>query len=71
MSAESILSAYAHKHIYTEVPAHTSIQTIQNLIYTQFKTGSKQRLETDENSSTERQSIVWGLFCFLYFEVRL
>ena len=37
----------AHAHM------HMDILTIQKLIYTQFETDSKQRLETDEDSSTE------------------
>ena len=32
---------------------HMNVLTIQKLIYTQLKTGSKQRLETDEDSSTK------------------
>ena len=51
---------YIHTHTYThrhtQAPAHTSVVTIQNLIYAQLKTGSKQRLETDEDSSTERKT---------------
>ena len=43
-------SKYIHSH--TQSPAQTSILTIQNFI-TQLKTGSKQRFETDEGSSTE------------------
>ena len=34
---------------------------IQNLIYTQVKTGSKHRPETDEDRSTERKT--WQLVC--------
>ena len=30
-----ILSAYTHTHVYTQATAHTSILTMQNLIYTQ------------------------------------
>ena len=37
----------AHAHM------HMDILTIQKLIYTQLKTDSRQRLETDEDSSTE------------------
>ena len=40
-------------HTHTQALTHTSILTIQNLICTQFKMVRKQRLETDENSSTE------------------
>ena len=44
----------AHSLIHTKIPAHTSILTTQNLAYTPLKTGSKQRLETDEDSNSER-----------------
>ena len=55
VSVEAILSAYTHKTL-TKAPAPTSILTVQSLIYTQVKTGSKQRLETDKDSSTERKT---------------
>ena len=53
---------YAHTHTHThthtaQAPAHTSLLTMQSLIYAQVKTGSKQRLEADEDSSTERLSL--------------
>ena len=48
--------ARAHTHTHTQAPAHTSTLTIQSLIYTQFKTGSKHKLETDEDSSTKRKT---------------
>ena len=48
--------------MHTEAPAHTSILTIPNLSYTQLKTGNKQRLETDEDSSTERRT--WQVYNF-------
>ena len=35
---------HAHKYTLSQAPPHTSILTIQSLIYTQLKTGSKQRL---------------------------
>ena len=57
---------YTHTHTYThrhtQAPAHTSVVTIQNLIYAQLKTGSKQRLETDEDSSTEQKA--WQVYSF-------
>ena len=34
--------------MHTGTHTHTSILTVQNLIYTQLKTGNKQRFETDE-----------------------
>ena len=44
-------------------PAHRSILTIQNLIYTQLKTVSKRRLvETNEDSSTEWKT--WQVYSF-------
>ena len=45
-----------HIHSHTEAPAYMSILTIQNLIYTQLKMGSKQRLEMGEDGSTERKT---------------
>ena len=36
-----ILSAYTHTRVYTQATASTSRLTMQNLIYTQLKTGSK------------------------------
>ena len=56
MSVETILSAYTHAKTHKQAPAHTSILTIQSLVYTQPKTGSKQRLETDEDSNTEQKT---------------
>ena len=47
---------HTHTHTHTLAPTHMSILTIQNLIYTQLKTGSKQSLETDEDSSVERKA---------------
>ena len=45
-----------HMHTLTHRhPHNTSILTIQNLIYTQLGTGTKQRLETNEDSSTVRK----------------
>ena len=50
-------------YIHTQVPAHASILTIQNLIYTQLKTVSKQRLvETNEDNSTEQKT--WRVYSF-------
>ena len=45
---------HAYTPTHTQTPAHTSILTTQNLIYTQM--GSKQRLETDEDSKTMHQN---------------
>ena len=42
---------HTHTHTHTEAPAHTSLVTTQNLIYTQLNPGSKQRFETDEDYS--------------------
>ena len=66
VETKNILSAYTHKHMHTHTCTHAcmhtyacthtqafthmSILTIQNLIYTQLKTGSNQRLETDKDS---------------------
>ena len=47
LSVETILSMYIH----TQVPAHASILTTQNLIYTQLETGS--RLETAEGTHAD------------------
>ena len=72
MSVEIILFAHTHTHIHTQAPAHTSILTIQNFMYTQLKTGSRQRLETDEDSSTERKIwlyIVLGKINVLRFDL--
>ena len=35
-----------HTHIHTQAPVLMSVLTVQNLVYTQLKMGSKQRLET-------------------------
>ena len=51
---------HARARTHTEAPAHTSILIIQNLTYTQLKTGSKQRLETNEDSSPERKT--WQVY---------
>ena len=56
MSVETILSAYTHTKTHKQAPAHTSILTIPSLVNTQLKTGRKQRLETDEDSSTEQKT---------------
>ena len=65
VSIETVRNAYTytHTHIHTRAPAHTSILTIQNLIYAQLKTGSKQRLETHEDSSTEWKTwqVYWAV----------
>ena len=74
MSGETILSTYmracAHTHphtcmyahlhacTHTKAPAHMSLLTLESSIYTQLKTGSKQRLEVDEDSSTEWKQIL-------------
>ena len=48
LSVETIISAYTHTntHVVASTHGHTDYT---NLINTQLKTGSKQRLETDEN----------------------
>ena len=58
----ALARACTHTHIHTHAHthAHTSVVTIQNLIYAQLKTGSKQRPETDEDSSTERKA--WQVY---------
>ena len=65
-STEAILSAYmhthTHTHTYTYRHLHTGIPTIQNLIYTQLKMARKQRLETNEDSSTEQKT--WQVYSF-------
>jgi len=43
---QNLVSRDYSKCAHTQVPAHISIQTIQNLIYTQLEMGS--RLETTE-----------------------
>ena len=60
LSVETVLSACMHTHALAT--AHMSIVTIQNLIYTQLKTGSKQRLEMNEDSSTQRKT--WQVYSF-------
>ena len=44
MVSVEILSAFKHTHTHTptQAPAHTSIWTIQSLIYTQLEMDSKQ-----------------------------
>ena len=59
---------HTHTHYHTthnqphNTHTHMSLLTLQNLIYTQLKTGSKQRLETDEDSSTEQKT--WQVYRF-------
>ena len=53
---------YTQVHAHTQAPTNTSILTKQNLIYPQFKTGSQQRLEMDENNSTEWKT--WQVYSF-------
>ena len=48
LSVETILSICTCVHACICAHTHTHTQTIQNLIYTQLKTGSKQTLEMDE-----------------------
>ena len=47
-----------HMHTHTEASTHMSLLTIESSIYTQLKTGSKQRLEVDEDSSTKLKKIL-------------
>ena len=56
---QNIVSRDYYKHIqpHTHAPAHMSISLYQNLIYTQPKTGRKQRLQMDEDSSTEQKTL--------------
>ena len=71
MSLETILSVY-HACKHSQAPSHASLLTIQSLIYTQLKTDSEQRLETDEDSSTERKIwlyIVLGKINVLRFDL--
>ena len=56
------MHTHTHTHTYIHTHAHTSVVTIQNLIYAQLKTGSKQKFETDENSSTEGKA--WRVYRF-------
>ena len=58
LSTETIHSTCTHTHTHTPAPAHMSIPTTQNLIYTQLKTGSKQRLGKDEKT-VEDSSTGW------------
>ena len=58
MSVESVLSTQTHTHTHL----YRSILTMKNLIYTQFKMGSKQSLEMDEDSSTEQKT--WQVYSF-------
>ena len=44
------------------VQMHACILATQSLIYTQLKMGSKQRLETDEDSITEQKT--WQVYSF-------
>ena len=54
---------HTHTHTHTHLThTHMSLLTLRNLIYTQLKTGSKQRLETDEDSSTEQKT--WQVYRF-------
>ena len=62
LSVESILGAHAHAHTPTHThmhTQHTSILTIQNLIYTQHR---QQGLEAEEDSSMERKT--WQVYSF-------
>ena len=45
--------ARTHASTHARTHARTGILAIHNLIYTQLKPDSKQRLETDEDSSTD------------------
>ncbi len=47
-------------HTHTYAPAHTSMFTIHNLIYTQ--TGKKEQPEAEEDSNTEQKA--WQVYCF-------
>ena len=53
---EILFSAHTCTHIYTQGPAHMSILTIK------FKTGNKQGLAVDEDSSEEWKT--WRVCCF-------
>ena len=53
---------HTHTHTHTQAPTHTSILTVQSLIYTQLKTGSKQRLNWDrwrQRHGGENMDTVW------------
>ena len=59
MSVETILSAYTH----TQASVYTSMLTMQSLIYTQLKTGSKKdlrRMNTAARNRKHSRSIVLG-----------
>ena len=68
-SVETILT-HARSHAHEHASEHTSILTIQNLIYAQLETGSKQRLEMDEDSNTERKTwlYLWEKKCYRFDE---
>ena len=59
LSVETIPSAYtharthAHIHSHTQAPAHTSIPTMQNLIYTQLK-------RTPNRDLRQRKTTAWN-----------
>ena len=50
LSTGNIVHIHTHTHTHIEAPAHTSILTIQNLIYTQ---NGQQRPEADEDGCME------------------
>ena len=58
VSIETVLHVYTH----TKAPTYTSMLTTQNLISTQLKSGSKQQLEMDEDSSMEQKT--WLVYSF-------
>ena len=52
----------AHIHSNACARTYVSILTKQNLIYTQLKSGNKQRLKAEEDSSTEWKT--WQVYSF-------
>ena len=54
--------AHTHTHTHAGAPEHTSILTIQNLIYTVEKMSSRERSEMVEDSSKEQK--IWQASSF-------
>ena len=50
------------KCLHTQTPAHTSIPTIQNLIYTPLKQTTKTETKAEEDSSAEQKTR--QVYCF-------
>ena len=58
--AENSFMRHPPPPTHTEAPAHTSILTVQNLIYTQLKTGSRhfRRMKAEARNGKHGRSIV-------------